>query len=316
MHQPLPQDQSVYQDRPFASVIIPVFNDALKLRQCLQALAVQTYGQSCYEVIVVDNGSGDPEQVFAAVDEYPFAIATQELTPGSYAARNRGLALAQGEVIAFTDADCIPNPDWLETGVSILTATPNCGLVAGQIQLFFVNPEGPTMVELYESLRALPQREFVEQHHYGATANVLTTRQVIDRVGEFDSRFKSSGDAEWGQRVHACGYQLVYAEAVVVRHPTRSSWREFYGRTRRLAGGHYDLQLRKAKTAWQRQLVFLQLLVQGLTPPVFFAISVFSDARLKGVGQKLKVSWVMILVRYIGVWETLRLKLGGASCRA
>ena len=300
---------------PFISVIIPVFNDGEQLKLCLAALAQQTYARSRYEIIVVDNGSDPLQAVKAAVESYDRVIFANEPTPGSYAARNKGLSLASGEVIAFTDADCIPAPNWLETGGRILTRIPNCGLVAGQIQMFCRNPDRPTMVELYESVMGLPQQMFLERHHYGATANVFTTRQVIEQVGGFDARLKSSGDVEWGQRVYAQGYQQVYAESVLVRHPTQVSFRDFYSRTRRLAGGHYDLHLKQTQFFWQRQQAFLRTLLQNLTPPVFFTINTLLDPRLNGMGQKLKVSLMMFLVRYISAWETLRLKLGGVSYR-
>ena len=301
---------------PFVSVIIPVFNDEEGLKLCLAALSRQTYGRSRYEIIVVDNGSDQPEAVKAAIGSDDRVVLTRELTPGSYAARNQGLALATGEIIAFTDADCIPAPTWLEAGVQQLTEVSNCGLVAGQIQMFVRNPDRPTMVELYESVMALPQQMFLEKHHYGATANVFTTRQVIEQVGGFDADLKSSGDLEWGQRVYAHGYQQVYAASALVQHPTQASFRDFYTRTRRLAGGHYDLRLKQARSAWQRQVVFLLTLGQNLIPPVFFAINTLLDTRLSGLGQKLKVSLMMVLVRYVSAWETLRLKLGGVSNRA
>lgn len=303
-------------EAPFVSVIIPVFNDEARLQLCLAALAEQTYERSHVEIIVVDNGSENLDAIEAVVAGFDNATLAVEPMPGSYAARNRGLQLAQGDAIAFTDADCIPAPNWLEVGVQLLTQTPNCGLVAGQIELFFQNPDRPTLVELYESVRALPQREFVEVHHYGATANVFTLRRVIDAVGGFDPHLKSSGDAEWGQRVYAQGYRLVYGKAAIVHHPTRSSLAELYQRTRRLAGGHYDVQMKEATSPRQRQMVFWQLLLHNLTPPIFFMITTFKNLQLQGIDQKLKVTWAMVLVRYISVWELLRLKLGGKSSRA
>jgi len=303
-------------DYSFVSVIIPVFNDAERLQICLKALAEQTYSQSQYEVIVIDNGSDDGAQVKAVVAEFEFAIATYEATPGSYAARNKGLSLAKGNIIAFTDSDCIPAPNWLEQGVHHLSHSPNCGLVAGQIHMFFNNPDQPTIVELYESIMGLPQQIFLEKYHYGATANVFTTRQVLRQVGGFDPKLKSSGDVEWGQRVHSQGFQQIYAESVLVQHPTHASFSEFFKRTKRLAGGHYDLRLQQTKSFWLQQAIFLLTLVENLIPPVFFTINTFLlDTRLKGVGQKSKVSLLMVLVRYASAWETLRLKFGGRSSR-
>ncbi len=94
--------------QPFVSVIIPVYNDAGRLRICLAALHKQTYDSDRYEIIVIDNGS-DPSPVMDNLKvEFDNVVYDQELTPGSYAARNKGITIAKGDVIAFTDADCIP----------------------------------------------------------------------------------------------------------------------------------------------------------------------------------------------------------------
>lgn len=303
-------------ESPFVSVIIPVFNDGERLRLCLAALAEQTYERSRFEIIVVDNGSDNLDQVKTLVADHDHATLAVEPIPGSYAARNRGLELAKGEVIAFTDADCIPAADWLERGVARLRQDPNCGQVVGRINLFFADPQRPTAVELYESLTAFPQERLLRDQHGGATANVFTWRRVVDRVGFFDPRLKSNGDLEWGRRVFEAGFQQVYADDAQVGHPARRSMGELYRRTVRLAGGYYDVQLKQAKSLGQRQRVFLQALLQNLVPPVFFVVNAFGDARLKSLDQKLKVSSVMVMVRYISAWETLRLKFGGASSRA
>ncbi len=303
------------QECPFVSVIIPVFNDAERLTLCLAALTQQNYERSHYEIIVVDNGSDKPEAVKAVMEQSENARFASEPTPGSYAARNKGLSIARGEVIAFTDADCIPDRDWLPQGVYHLMRVPNCGQVVGKIEVVFANPHRPTMVELYDRMTAFPQERLLNQLHGGATANVFTWRHVIEKVGSFNAQLKSHGDLEWGGRVHAQGYAQVYAASAWVEHPARSSLQELYVRTQRLAGGSYDLQLEQAQSVWERQVVFLRTLLQHLVPPVFFVLNAFSNADLSGIGQKLKVSLVMVMVRYVSAWETLRLKLGGVSSR-
>lgn len=300
---------------PFVSVIIPVFNDGERLRLCLAALADQTYGRSHVEVIVIDNGSDDPESIKAAVAPYDNVILDWEPIPGSYAARNRGLTLARGEAIAFTDADCIPAPDWIAQGVYQLQSQPDCGQVVGRIDIFFANPDCPTPVELYEQMTAFPQERLLQQMHGGATANLFTWCWVIESVGCFDPQLKSNGDLEWGQRVYAKGYRQIYGELVVVRHPARATWSELLARTQRLVGGERDLKLKQARSFWQRQTIFFQALLFYLMPPVFFTLNAFFDKRLKGMGQKLNVSWVMVVVRGISAWETVRLKLGGTPRR-
>jgi glycosyltransferase involved in cell wall biosynthesis len=300
---------------PFVSVIIPVFNDAERLKLCLAALENQTYPQGRYEVIVVDNGSDPNEPMAATVAQFQQAMIAEEKMPGSYAARNRGIALAKGDVIAFTDADCIPAANWIEQGVAALLQVPNCGLVAGKIEIFFKNPKRLTPVELYESLMALPQQEFLEKHHYGATANVFTFKQVIEQVGTFDASLKSSGDVEWGQRVAAFGYTQIYSEATCIRHPARHSFPQLYKRTLRHAGGHFDLQQKQTANFFHRNRLFLQSLLQDLTPPLMFMVTVFRDPRLQNWQQKLSVSLVMFFIRYVSAWEKLRLKFGAISAR-
>lgn len=78
------------------------------------------------------------------------------------------------------------------------------------------------------------------QQHFGATANIFTTRATMGRVGAFDARLMSGGDREWGQRVHAAGLPVLYAPDVVVCHPARRTFREHAGRLRRVLGGIED----------------------------------------------------------------------------
>ncbi len=313
---PLPSVVRIVAESPMVSVIIPVLNDAERLQLCLHALMQQTYRRDRYEVIVVDNDSEDKLAIAQVVSQFEAIRLVVELAPGSYAARNRGIALARGEVLAFTDADCIPASDWLEQGVRVLLATPNCGLVAGKIDLFFQDVHHPTPIELYESVTAFPQATLLAQEKGGATANVLTWRALFEQVGLFDPMLRSRGDLEWGQRVFAAGYQQVYAEAAIVQHPARDSLTQLYRRTTRLAGGQYSLQTRTAVSWLDRNLVFSRMLLQNLVPPLLFVWTTFRDRRLLGLRQKLAVSLVMFFVRYVTAWELLRLKLGGTPERA
>ncbi len=120
----------------FASVIIPVLNDVDRLRLCLAALDSQTYPKERFEVIVVDNGSAvDPRDALPVNAPPTQVFVLREEQPGSYAARNRGIAMAHGEVLAFTDADCVPRPDWIEHGIATLQRLSAAAIVAGHIDL-------------------------------------------------------------------------------------------------------------------------------------------------------------------------------------
>jgi glycosyltransferase involved in cell wall biosynthesis len=304
-----------HRSSPFVSVIIPVFNDGDRLKICLDALENQTYPTSLYEVIVVDNGSDPEENIEGIAAQFGQAIAKSETAPGSYAARNKGISLAKGEVIAFTDADCIPHPDWIANGVKHLLRSHNCGLVAGKIEIFFKNPNRVTPVELYESITAFPQKQLLEKRRYGATANLFTFKKVIEQIGCFNPNLKSNGDVDWGKRVFACGYNQVYAEDACVQHPARHSFGQLYKRTIRLAGGVYDLQKQKNHSVLKRNLLFIKELALDLIPPLMFVFNAFGDSRLPTINQKLKVSLVMFFVRYATAWELLKLKAGAISAR-
>jgi len=295
---------------PFVSVIIPVFNDFEPLKTCLAALESQTYPKHLYEVIVVDNGSdGNIEDV---VSQFAQVFTTHESCPGSYAARNKGLFLAKGEVIGFADADCVPASDWIEKGVANLLRMFNCGLVAGKIELFCLKPSQPTAVELYEMIKGFPQKKYIENYRGGATANVWTFRSVIDNVGVFDATLKSGGDLEWGQRVYAAGYSQVYADDVCVAHPARRSLGQLYRKMVRRAGGEYD---RKTKEGYSAG-TFIVDLAQELKPPLKSIARISLNKKLKGVQQKSQVIFVMVLAKYFKAFEKVRLQLGGIPQRS
>jgi glycosyltransferase involved in cell wall biosynthesis len=297
---------------PLVSVIVPVFNDAPRLARCLVALRAQTWPADWLEVIVVDNGSTD--DLAPALAELPGVVAIRELRPGSYAARNVGVAAARGEILAFTDADCLPAPDWIERGVGHLLAAPRCGMVGGRIDLRFADPGRPTAVELFDLLYGFPQERFVRTDRFSVTANLITRREVFDKAGLFDASLRSGGDREWGERAVGAGYEIVYAEDVVVGHPARRRIRELTARSVRIAGGHVE-QTRRQTDRSRRALV--RDLLWSLRPPVTAIPLVIRDPRLHGIGPGLRLRLLGVIAwnRYRVAWERLRLLLGSEPAR-
>lgn len=304
---PRPRPGPPLPERPAVTVIVPVYNGAAELRLLLPALAAQTYPAELTQVLVVDNASTDrPEEAFR---DFPRFRLLREPTPGSYAARNRALQEATGEVLAFTDADCIPEPDWLEKGVAALRST-GASLVAGAIRVFPRPGRRASWVERYEMLHAFPQERFAREDHFGATANVFTTRHVMDEVGPFDARLKSGGDRQWGQRVHAAGLAVVFSPDPVVRHPARRDLDEMAKKIRRVVGGIED-QRGKAVPLTPRMvpghLVHVARKVRGRIPV----------HRAKGAsrGDALRVAAVEWRLEWIRMRELLRLRKGGQAQR-
>jgi glycosyltransferase involved in cell wall biosynthesis len=298
-----PEEQALNRAFPFVSVIIPVYNDSVRLTKCLHALDRQTYPSDRYEILVIDNGS--TQSIDMLVGEHANARAALEPKPGSYAARNKGLSVARGEVIAFTDSDCIPSPQWIAQGVEALLGNKEGGLVGGGIQVFPADPRRATAVELYDLVRGLVQKDYVHSG-FAVTANLFTFRHVIETVGPFDAELKSGGDAEWGQRAVARGFRFVYAEAASIAHPARRTLGQIYDKVARVTGGCHQVHQNdpvhvplRYRLAWSRH--------------EFGTIR--TDPRLRSRRERLRALAVQCFVEFVRVFERNRLRLGGKPRR-
>lgn len=290
-------------EAPFVSVIIPVYNDLERLKRCLAGVAAQTYPWDRFEVIVVDNGSREP-----LVDQLggPFHVRVlREDRSGSYAARNAGIRAANGDVLAFTDADCIPTPEWLERGVERLMDVPECGLVAGRLEVFVRHSASRTPTETYEVAVGFPQERYATRGRYGATANMLTTRAVLRRVGPFDEDLFSGGDRAWGNAVFDAGYRVEYCAEAVVRHPARRSLGEMRRKMRRVAFGNHALA--RLERPIRPRSLFLRL----LAPPVQHLADIWTNGVLIRPDEKLRASLVALYTKYVWTAYRVYFALGG-----
>jgi glycosyltransferase involved in cell wall biosynthesis len=283
---------------PSVSVVVPVFNDVERLRTCLLALAAQTYPADQVEVLVVDNAS--TQDVAAALPDDPRFRLLHEARRGSYAARNTGLAVATGEVLAFTDADCAPDPTWLEEGVRALAAEPAADMVGGAVEFSYASGAPVSAAELYEFRHGFPQERYLRVEHFAATANMLTWRSVLDRVGPFDARLQSGGDGEFGRRVAAAGGLQRYAERAVVRHPARATTQELLVKLARTSAGTRDAALNDGAG----RLFFARLAARQayLSARTVVAISLLGQppaalgAKARYLGLYLRLRWLQVRV--------------------
>jgi len=230
------------------TVIVPTYKDTLRLSRCVAALVAQTVLPKDYEILVVDN-EGSAE-VKALCDRYPGRVDyLLETAPGSYAARNRGLARATGELVAFTDSDCIPAADWLEHGVKALNSSSAPGIVGGRIDVFPDDPERVTLSEAYDMMYAFRHEVDIIKHGKVVTANCFTRRSIFEHVGLFNSQLMSGGDVEWSGRVRRAGYPLAYDAAAVVLHPARNGVAGQLAKVRRTTAGQAAVY-RADKSSW------------------------------------------------------------------
>ena len=283
---------------PFVSVIIPVRDDRAGVRRCMHALAGQTYPSSRFEVVLVDDGSADP----VSSAEWPLAAVRvcRQARAGSYAARNTGIAQSRGDVLAFTDADCVPEPDWLRRACAALERHPEWGAIGGRIVILDSGPAA-TPAERYERRYAFPQESYIAHDNFGVTANLVVRRSTIDHVGPFDGRLHSGGDWEWGQRARAAGVVIAYARDVVVGHPARTSLASLLHKQTRVTQGTAAL-IRARLYPRDRELALLR---GSMVPPVFDLIGIMRDPSAGALHQRPAVAGIRLLLWAHRLWLLL-----------
>lgn len=180
------QDESD-QEQDFVdfSVVVPLYKVERYVERCIQGLLAQDYPENRFEILIVDNNSLD----FSAqiVRRYPQVTLLHETKQGAYAARNRGLAQAKGEIVAFTDSDCVPEPDWL----SCLWAAmrdPKIQIVIGPSHLTS-NSTALRLLDKYEHYKA----DYILSSddptvYWGHTNNMAARKKLLDEFGPFVER--------------------------------------------------------------------------------------------------------------------------------
>jgi len=230
---------------PQATVIVPIYNGEADLPDLIRCLQAQTYPSEQVEYLLVDNASRD--RTAELIQAAAAAAAAQGLNlrylseteiQSSYAARNRGIRAAAGEILAFTDADCRPQPGWLEALVQPF-ADPSVGLVAGAITAL----PGETLIEQYTVHKQILCNERALAHDFrpfAQTANLAVRRQVLSEVGLFRPHLTSGGDADFCWRVlQQTEWKIQFAPAAEVQHRHRTTLRglikqfQRYGRSSR-----------------------------------------------------------------------------------
>jgi glycosyltransferase involved in cell wall biosynthesis len=231
-----------------ASVIVPVYNAAHEIGGLAQCLLTQSFPAADFEIILVDNGSTDGtleilETLAARHPDRILFLKEHELR-GSYAARNKGLSRAKGEILAFTDSDCTPLPVWLEEGIRCLETAP-ADLAGGHVR--FTYPAGMNGAELVDATTNMQMKLDIETQAVTKTANLFAFRRVFDAAGFFPAHMKSGGDVWWTQKATSSGFRLVFAERAEVSHPARS-WKEMIRKQLRVGYGHPPVMRARGKS--------------------------------------------------------------------
>jgi glycosyltransferase involved in cell wall biosynthesis len=203
---------------PKVSVVVACYNGARTLRACLDSLGRLNYPD--YEVILVDDGSTDATPEIATL--YKEVRYIRQSNHGLSVARNTGIEAAQGEIIAFTDADCRADEDWLYYLIGDLLGSRFAGIgghnflppedsaVAAAV---LVSPGGPAHVMLTDR---------IAEHIPGC--NMVFYRWALKEVGGFDPIFTKAGDdVDICWRLQQRGYRIGFNPAGFVWHYRRST---------------------------------------------------------------------------------------------
>ncbi len=213
------------------SIVIPTHNRVETLRQTLRAATTQTYDD--YEVLVVDDGSSDGTADIVA-REFPTVRLIRQPNRGPAAARNQGIQESTGEIIAFTDDDCVPPPDWLTRLADGYARHPEVAGVGGSLKA----PEAilaKNIIAQYEQhvARVVYRAGDVESIGgfacpAGGTNNMSYHRNVLLQVGGFDVTFPYAAgeDADLKWRICQTGAPLLYVPIKVV-HLQPYTWSHF-----------------------------------------------------------------------------------------
>jgi O-antigen biosynthesis protein len=249
------------EDLPSVSVIVPVRDGESTIADCLDSILATDYPTDRREIVVVDNGSSDgtADLIRARPVRY-----LREERRGVSNARNRGIAESRGDILAFVDADCLVEPQWLTELVRPFE-DPGVGSVGGDLQ-----HAPPTTAAERQAARMLGNWQrfaFTSNPAYPITANAAYRRDVLDRIGPFDPHMTRAQDVELGLRFQErSGLRLAYAEHATAHHRHRSTQRGFF---RQQLGWAYGAGLVGAK--------FEAMGGHPVTPP-----------RIRDIGRPLK----------------------------
>jgi glycosyltransferase involved in cell wall biosynthesis len=212
-------------DRPTVSVVVPFFNSERHLAACIESLLAQDELRDDDEIILIDNGSEDGSPAIAA--DFDRVILLDESTPGAYAARNTGIRRATGGLIAFTDADCVADTDWMRT-IRDGMDDPATGILLGNCRYPDHASRSLKLLGAYENAKT----EHVitrcpPTHHFGYANNMAVRAAVFDDLGPF-REWRRAADSELVHRMaaHRPELQLVFDRRMRITHLEFVSSRE------------------------------------------------------------------------------------------
>ncbi len=294
------------QPNKLIDVIIPHFNQPAYLKKCLQSLSVQNLDKGQFGIIVVDNGSKElPTDVCA---QYANVQLVEEAAPGPGPARNKGVATSTAPLLAFTDSDCIADPDWLQSIIKAFE-NPDTQIIGGHVKIALVDPSNMSVLEAYENVFSFRQKLYVERDHYSATLNMATRRAVFEKVGGFGG-IEIAEDHDWGVRAYRLGIVTRYVPEMLIYHPARESMSDMFGKWDRTIGhGASRLKSLSDRIKWIAKSLAITASV-----PVDLG-TIMRSENLSSLKQRLLAFWGLVTIRLYRTYAMLRILVPAARKR-
>jgi glycosyltransferase involved in cell wall biosynthesis len=288
------------------SIVIPHLNQPDRLRDCLESLARQDFDMRRVETIVVDNGSSQPPTDICSGFEGVRLV--DEPIPGPGPARNRGVSLARGRLLAFIDADCTADASWLAAIEAALTSPGSSMVIGGDVRIARRDPERATMLEAYESVYAYRQEEYIQRQGFSGTGNLAMPRHVYDAVGPFCG-IERAEDRDWGQRATAMGYAVRYVPDMIVFHPARQSFADLCSKWDR----HVSHDFESVAPGLAGRLRWLARAAAVAASPLFEAPRLLTSRRVHTARERLLAAGVLVRLRLYRASIMVGALFGGAS---
>jgi glycosyltransferase involved in cell wall biosynthesis len=285
------------------SIVIPHLNQPDRLRDCLESLARQDFDMRRVETIVVDNGSSQPPTDICSGFEGVRLV--DEPIPGPGPARNRGVSLARGRLLAFIDADCTADASWLAAIEAALTGPGSSTVIGGDVRIARRDSGRATMLEAYESVYAYRQEEYIARQGFSGTGNLAMARQAYDAVGPFCG-IERAEDRDWGQRATRAGFAIRYVPEMIVFHPARQSFADLCTKWDRHVSHDFEeyLAMRWGSLRWSLYGLAIAL------SPAWELKRIWGSDRVAGVSERLLAFAAMTRIRAWRAWRMHKLLVG------
>ena len=277
---------------PLLTVVIPTYARPQQLTACLAALVGQRL-EVPWEVVVVDDGSPEPlDSIAEEFDQRLNLRIERQANAGPARARNRGVAVARGRFIAFTDDDCLPEPDWLGALLHRESLAP--GAMVGGTTIngldgdLFASASQLIVDLVYDHFNADPSRAT-----FLTSNNILCSRERFEAIGGFDVTFPRAGaeDRDFCDRWKMAGWPLVWEPAARIEHRHAQTLRKFI-----------DLHFRYGRGAYLHHRRRLERGSGGIGRDIGFHASILPRLRALRGDRRVAGRTLAILAAF-GIWQ-------------